>query len=400
MSEDAIKILLVDDDEDAYVLTGDLLEESGSTNYQIDWLPTYEQAVEVICRNEHDVYLLDYRLGSHNGIELLNKVHNWCPDKVAILLTGCGDHEVDLAAMKAGAADYWIKDQISGTFFERSIRYAIERKRAERLERERNNLQLAARSMEQVLGVVGHELRTPLASMRAMSEYLLTDGSQDTPDFNQFLQAINPETVRMAEMVNHMLEAARMESGMAKWNWSRVNLKTVCEDALEVVCNLVNTQEVMLSAQVAPDELGMNGDADAVLRLLINLLTNAHKHTDQGEIRVSASAASEDENEYVQLEVHDTGSGIPPEVAEKLGTPFALNAGSVGATYVKGSGLGLSICRGIVAVHGGRISVDSSPDRGTTITVRMRSDLIGPLELTQEVQIEQEYSHEYHLDCR
>lgn len=400
MSEDQIKILLVDDDEDAYVLTRDLLEDSGSINFSIDWLATFDEALEVICRNAHDVYLLDYRLGQHNGIELLNKVHTWCPDKVAILLTGQGDHEVDLAAMKAGAADYWVKDQINGTFFERSIRYAMERKRAERLERERNSLRAAARAMEQVLGVVGHELRTPLASVRAMSEYLLTDGSHDTPEFSQFLQAINQETVRMAEMVSHMLEAARLESGMAKWNWSRITLKRVCEDAIDVVRHLVDTQQVRLSVHVTPEELTMNGDADAVLRLLINLLTNAHKHTEAGQISVTASAVTGSDPALIQLQVQDTGSGIPPEVAEKLGMPFALNAGTIGSTYVKGSGLGLSICRGIVAAHGGRILVSSAPGQGTTVTVQMRADLDAAVQTAQDAPIEQEPARAQRADCR
>jgi K+-sensing histidine kinase KdpD len=77
--------------------------------------------------------------------------------------------------------------------------------------------------------------------------------------------------------------------------------------------------------------------------------------------------------------VSDTGSGIPPEIIDRLGDAFALNAGVVGARHVSGTGLGLAICKGIVEAHGGELSVDSEVARGTTVTVRLWADLDGPV---------------------
>lgn len=126
-----IKILLVEDDEDDYVMTRDMLSEIEGASYSLDWAPTYNAALETINRNEHDVCLFDYRLGEHNGIELLHEaVKNGCKLPI-IMLTGQGDHEVDIKAMKAGAADYLIKGKIDASVLEHSIRYAIERKKAE-----------------------------------------------------------------------------------------------------------------------------------------------------------------------------------------------------------------------------------------------------------------------------
>lgn len=126
-----IKILLVEDDEDDYVMTRDILSEIEGASYSLDWAPTYNAALETINRNEHDVCLFDYRLGEHNGIELLHEaVKNGCKLPI-IMLTGQGDHEVDIKAMKAGAADYLIKGKIDASVLEHSIRYAIERKKAE-----------------------------------------------------------------------------------------------------------------------------------------------------------------------------------------------------------------------------------------------------------------------------
>lgn len=136
MDNHPLRVLLVDDDEDDYILTQDLLSESKGAVFEIEWVATYHAALEVMAHNNHDIYLLDYRLGEYNGLELLRKaLSNGCRAPV-ILLTGRGDQEVDIEAMKAGAADYLDKSQIRAPLLERSIRYAIERRRAEQKIRE------------------------------------------------------------------------------------------------------------------------------------------------------------------------------------------------------------------------------------------------------------------------
>jgi two-component system cell cycle sensor histidine kinase/response regulator CckA len=129
MDSHLIKVLLIDDDEDDYVITNDLLSEIQGGNFELQWVASYDSALEAIGRNEHHVYLLDYHLGEHNGLDLLRKaIRNGCKAPI-ILLTGQGDHRIDLEAMKAGAADYLVKGQIDAPLLERSIRYAIENAR-------------------------------------------------------------------------------------------------------------------------------------------------------------------------------------------------------------------------------------------------------------------------------
>lgn len=136
MDNQPVKILLVDDDEDDYILTRDLLAESQGTRFEVEWVSEWDCALEVMGQNQHDIYLLDYRLGKHNGLELLQQaVVNGCRAPI-ILLTGQGDREIDIEAMKAGAADYLDKSQLRAPLLERSIRYAIERKRSEQKIRE------------------------------------------------------------------------------------------------------------------------------------------------------------------------------------------------------------------------------------------------------------------------
>jgi diguanylate cyclase (GGDEF)-like protein len=131
MSKKVLRVLLIDDDEDDYILTKDLLSEVEGTKYELEWVETYSAGLKALRRNNYDVCLLDYLLGEHTGLELLREAIDAGCKIPIILLTGKGAHDVDIKAMKAGAADYLDKREINAQLLERSIRYAIERKRAE-----------------------------------------------------------------------------------------------------------------------------------------------------------------------------------------------------------------------------------------------------------------------------
>lgn len=131
-----IKILLIDDDEDDYLITSDLLEEIANFPLLLDWEQTYEEGWQQLQKQLHDVYLVDYRLGIRTGLELVSEATKAGCKAPIILLTGQGDHEVDVEAMEAGAADYLIKGQLNASMLERSMRYAITQKQAEEALRE------------------------------------------------------------------------------------------------------------------------------------------------------------------------------------------------------------------------------------------------------------------------
>ncbi len=121
-----VRVLLVEDDEDDYVLTREFLSESRRTRFSLDWVATYDDALRAVDSDGYDIYLIDYRLGSRDGLELLREAKRRGSGRPMILLTGQSDSEVDVAAMKAGAADYLVKGQVDAQLLERSIRYALE----------------------------------------------------------------------------------------------------------------------------------------------------------------------------------------------------------------------------------------------------------------------------------
>jgi len=141
-----LNILLIDTDEEDYILTRQLLNEIEDVKFNLDWVRTYQTGLDTITCNQHDAYLIDHRLGVKDGLQLLREAVKLGCQAPIILLTGQGDREVDLAAMQAGAADFLAKDQLGPLLLERSIRYAIERKRVEEeLRRSQERFKVALR---------------------------------------------------------------------------------------------------------------------------------------------------------------------------------------------------------------------------------------------------------------
>ena len=152
---EVIRVLLVDDDEDEYVLTRDRLVNAEGTHFDLDWVDAYDEALEAMQRRRYDVCLLDCRLGERDGLELLRIARSGGCKAPVIMLTGQGDRAVDLAAMEAGAADYLDKGTLTAPLLERSIRYALERERTQGALRQRS------RALD-LLNRVGRELTATL----------------------------------------------------------------------------------------------------------------------------------------------------------------------------------------------------------------------------------------------
>ncbi|MEA4908010.1 MAG: response regulator [Chloroflexi bacterium] len=137
------KILLVEDDEDDLLLTRSLLKNEGRAQFELDWTPDYDIALERIRGEAPDVVLVDYRLGMKNGLELIREAIEQGYRGAAILLTGHGDYELDIEAMHAGAVDYLVKSEVTARLLERTIRYAVERTQTEEiLRRAKQELEL------------------------------------------------------------------------------------------------------------------------------------------------------------------------------------------------------------------------------------------------------------------
>jgi PAS domain S-box-containing protein len=121
------RLLIVDDDEDDFIITSDLIHSIPSSGFSINWCYSYKDALEQMQNRRYDIYFIDYRLGAKTGLDLLKEAIAAGCEEPVILLTGKGNHDVDMEAMRVGAMDYLIKGELNEEKLERSIRYALER---------------------------------------------------------------------------------------------------------------------------------------------------------------------------------------------------------------------------------------------------------------------------------
>ncbi|MEL6923592.1 MAG: PAS domain S-box protein, partial [Bacteroidota bacterium] len=126
MNANQVRVLLIEDDEEDFLITQDVMEDIPGRRYQLFWAPGYEEGLKAIQQQTHDVYLVDYRLGQENGLQLVNVARNMERSGPIILLTGSDDFQLDLEAMKMGAADFLVKGQITPHVLDRSLRYSLQ----------------------------------------------------------------------------------------------------------------------------------------------------------------------------------------------------------------------------------------------------------------------------------
>jgi diguanylate cyclase (GGDEF)-like protein/PAS domain S-box-containing protein len=130
MNNSPIKVLLIDDDEEDYILTRYIFNEFKENQFNLDWISNFEEGLEALNDGSYDIYLVDYRLGERTGLELLQAAINKGCSAPIILLTGQGDQEIDFQAMQAGAADYLVKSELAAPLLERVIRYSVKHARS------------------------------------------------------------------------------------------------------------------------------------------------------------------------------------------------------------------------------------------------------------------------------
>jgi signal transduction histidine kinase len=371
------RVLLIEDDEDDFVLTRQWLSEIPFKKYDLHWVDSYEGALQSLGEGEFDVCLLDYRLGRHSGLDLLKQIGAEPGTMAVILMTGAERIEVDVEAMRLGATDYLVKGQITPDMLERSIRYAMERKRTEALLQEsKEEAEAANRSKTAFLSNVSHELRTPLAVILGNAEILrdrdLTE--MDPAEVKALMADIDGNGRYLLDLINDLLDLSKAEADQIDLIEDKVDLGAIIEDALALAAGLPKAADLALSCDLDPALPTLYADAKRLKQILVNLLTNAVKFTPAGGQVTVVTAL--DYLSRPRIEINDTGIGIHAEDLARINEPFAQAAASQGGESLAGTGLGLPLTKRLTELHGGTIDLASTPGVGTTVTLTFPAERV------------------------
>jgi signal transduction histidine kinase len=213
---------------------------------------------------------------------------------------------------------------------------------------------------------VTHELRSPLTSLRGYVEFLLKEGAGPLNDEQrESLIVAKNNAMRLARFIDNLLDVAKIESRKVELHREEVDLHPVAEEVSVVFRPQAEEKKISLENKISASLPHVWADSDKTTEILTNLVSNAVKFTPEGgSIRMEAA----EDGDAVHVKVRDTGSGIPPESLESVFNKFEQVKPTAGlARKTKGTGLGLTIVKGFVEAHGGRVWIESAVGKGTTV---------------------------------
>lgn len=247
--------------------------------------------------------------------------------------------------------------------------------RTAELEKANEELKQLDQLKSDFLSTVSHELRTPMTSIvgfaklakKKLNDIILPQAAADAAAARAAAQVkgnidiIVHESERLTLLINDVLDSAKLDADKVEWQNIPLAPARLVERAIAVTAALAEQKGLALSAEAAPDLPPISGDENRLLQVLINLISNAVKFTQEGHIRLHATR----KENHIVFTVEDTGSGIAPENQGEVFEKFR-QIGNTLTDKPQGTGLGLSICKQIVKHHGGEIWLESEPGRGST----------------------------------
>jgi len=363
LSSKSVSTLLVEDNPGDRRLIREMLAEVSGITFDVQYADRLQAAIEYLGQNKVEVILLDLGLPDSQGLETLRKIYAQATELPIVVLTGLNDEMIGVQAVNEGAQDYLIKGQVDTHLLRRTIRYAIERKQAEQRER-RLQLQLNLSSRLASLGLmvegIAHEINNPLTSVIGFAQMLAYADIPD--DAREDAKRVSENAQRVADIMKNLLTFARQQ----KLRRTYTNANDLIEATLEMRAHPLDDSNITVTTQLDSALPSTMADAALLQQAFLNLIVNAETEMRLAHGRGNLLIMTEQISDMIQVSFTDDGPGIAPANLIHLFDPFFSTRG-IG----QGTGLGLSVCYGIVTEHNGRIDVRSQLGKGSVFTVQL-----------------------------
>jgi signal transduction histidine kinase len=338
-----IKVLLVEDDEDDYVLVRQLLTEIGRYQFQLTWVKNYTETLDEALKGNHDVCLMDYRLAGYDGLTLLKELKDRLFQTPVIILTGYGDRDIDIEAMHLGAADYLEKFGLTPDKLERSIRYAIDRSTTLKalIESEAKLRALSVKileTQESERKSIAKELHDSIGSSLTAIKFALEK------KLSELDQLKKPKGITLEQVIamvrDTMEETRRISSNLRPSALDDLGLLTairsVCREYQKLHEGIHIETKLGIEESDIPDSLKI-----IIYRVLQEALNNIIKHSGADHVEISLEANSQG----IEFSIEDNGKGFDLK---------KVSPGSVGS-----GGMGIVGMSERVSLSNGRFNISS-----------------------------------------
>lgn len=361
-----IKVLLVDDDEDDYLIIKRVFAAIPDSPFVLTWCSDYAEAKAAIDQKQYDIYLIDYRLGAHTGLELLEYARPYNRSEPFILLTGVGDKTIENKSMKLAAADYLVKGTFNADLLSRTLYYSLERKQFE--EQRLHHLIELNRAKDEFISLASHQLRTPATGVKQYLGMVLEGFVGELTESQcAILKKANESNERQLRIVSDLLKVAQVDAGKVKLRKDSVNVVSLINDVIKEQRETFKRRQQAVVFEPEQPELTLHFDRDTIRMVLENLIDNASKYSGENKTVTVQVADASDE---ARITIIDNGVGIKPEDQGRLFEKFSRIDNPL-STQVGGTGLGLYWAKKIVDLHQGRVSFHSEVNKGTAFTIHL-----------------------------